>query len=140
MNKFLLIGVVILVVAGALVLLNNQGTKKTSTPSSIPVATQSQFPSSSPSAMEEKKITVNKNGFAPQTIKIKAGTKVTFVNQSGDTISVNSDPHPTHTLFPFLNIGIINDGASASITFDKAGTFTYHNHLNPSQTGTVVVE
>lgn len=145
MNKSLLIGVVILVVAGVFVLLNNQGSKKINTPSSTSVATtppQSASPSvsPSPSAMEEKKITVTKNGFAPQTLKIKAGTKVTFVNNSGSAISVNSNPHPTHTLFPFLNIGVINDGASASVTFDKTGTYTYHNHLNPSQTGEVVVE
>lgn len=137
MNKFLITGVVVLVVAGTLVLFNNQGTKKTST-SSTPIATSS--PSSSPSAMEERKITVTKNGFEPQTLKVKVGTKVTFVNNSGSAISVNSDPHPTHTLFPFLNIGIIADGASASVIFDKAGTSTYHNHLNPSETGTVIAE
>jgi len=139
MNKYLLTGVVILVVAGAFVLFNNQGAKKTNTSSSTSVASSS--PSASPSAMmEEKKVTVTKNGFESQTLKIKVGTKVTFVNNSGNAISVNSDPHPTHTLFPFLNIGVINDGASASVTFDKAGTFTYHNHLNPSMTGIVVAE
>lgn len=143
MNKNLLIGIGILIVVAAVVLFNNQAGKKTNQSSPTPVASaspQSASPSGSPSAMEGKNITVNKNGFAPQTLKIKAGTKVTFVNNSGSSISVNSDPHPTHTLFPFLNIGIINDGASASVTFDKAGTYTYHNHLNPSQTGTVVIE
>lgn len=145
MNKPLLFGIVILVIAGAFVLLNNQGVKKTTVPPSTSVASaspRSASPSVNPStsAMEEKKVIVTKSNFEPQTLKIKVGTKVTFVNNSGSTISINSDPHPTHTLFPFLNIGIINDAASASVTFDKAGTFTYHNHLNPSETGTVIVE
>lgn len=138
MNKYLTIGggvLVILVAAWAL--MGNNATNKVQV-SSTPVATAS--PSSSPSAMEERKVTVTKNGFEPQTLKIKVGAKVTFVNNSGSAISVNSIPHPTHTLFPFLNIGVINDGMSASVIFDKVGTYMYHNHLSPSQTGEVVVE
>ena len=147
LNKILIgIAVVLVLGIGAFLLLSNQ-TNNTGTVnvSSTPVATL--IPTSSPVAtatpsakMEEKNVTVNVNVFSPQTLTINTGTKVTWTNKSGETTTVNSAPHPTHTLFPFLNLGSFDDGASVEVVFDKAGTYKYHNHLNPSQTGTVVVE
>lgn len=63
-----------------------------------------------------------------------------WTNKSGATATVNSDAHPTHLLWPFLNLGSFDDGKSLSVVFDKAGTYTYHNHFSPSQKGTVIVE
>lgn len=68
------------------------------------------------------------------------GTTVVWVNNNGQAATVNSDPHPTHTLFPFLNLGGFEDGSSVSAKFDKVGVYTYHNHLDPTETGTVIVE
>lgn len=144
MNKYLIGAAVLVVIAGFVLLNNKAGTKNVGTsPSPSSVATPSGSASPSESAQErtgEKMVNLTKAGFEPQTITIKVGTKVTWVNKSGETATINSDPHPTHTLWPFLNLGRFEDGASVSATFDKAGTYTYHNHLNPSQTGTVVVE
>ena len=85
-------------------------------------------------------VTATADGFVPTTITITAGAAVTWINSSGTAVSINSDPHPTHQLYPLLNVGVVNSGASASITFPTPGTFTYHNHLKPSQTGTIVVK
>ena len=68
------------------------------------------------------------------------GESVNFKNDSTGNVQVQSDPHPTHTLFPELNIGVIVPGESKSVTFTTTGTKTYHNHLNPSQKGEIVVE
>lgn len=148
MNNKILIGVALVLVLGigAFLLLSNQanntGTVEVATTPTPTATTSSPTTSASPSAVMEKgrNVTVNANGFAPQTLSIKAGTKVTWTNKSGETATVNSAPHPTHTLFPFLNLASFDDGASVEVVFDKAGTYTYHNHLNPSQTGTVIVE
>lgn len=90
--------------------------------------------------IKRTEITVNKDGFSPQSLKIKKSETVVWVNKSGKNVTVNSDPHPTHDLHSFLNRGEFASESSVQVTFDKPGTFTYHNHLNPSQKGTIVVE
>lgn len=137
MNKYLVVGVGVLVVLGAAWALMNNNSAKNTQVSSTPTAVAS--PSAQPQT-GEKMVNLTKAGFEPGTITIKVGTKVTWVNKSGETATVNSDPHPIHTLWPFLNLGSFDDGGSVSVIFDKAGTYTYHNHLNPSETGTVIAE
>lgn len=88
----------------------------------------------------EKKVSLTKAGYSPASITIKAGTKVTWTNNSGEDATVNSDPHPTHTNYPPLNLGKFSDGDSLSLTFDKPGTYGYHNHFKPSEKGTVIVQ
>lgn len=85
-------------------------------------------------------ITLNADGFSPATLTVKAGTTVTWENKSGSGATVNSDPHPTHTAYPPLNLGFFNDGASLKLTFDQPGNYGYHNHLSPSQKGKIIVQ
>lgn len=85
-------------------------------------------------------ITLNANGFEPQSLTVKAGTRITWLNKSGAKASVNSDPHPVHNLYTFLNLGTFGNNQSLQTVFEKAGTYTYHNHFNPTQTGTIVVQ
>lgn len=85
-------------------------------------------------------VTLTNSGFDPKTITVKAGTRVSWLNASGKPGSVNSDSHPTHQLYPALNLGEFPDGYGVQFVFDKPGTYGYHNHLKPSQTGTVIVE
>lgn len=85
-------------------------------------------------------ITYSDSGFSPSEVKVKVGESVTFKNDSADNVQVNSAPHPQHTQFPELNLGAIAPGESKSVTFTSAGTKKYHNHLNTSQFGTIVVE
>lgn len=85
-------------------------------------------------------VTLTADGFSPATLTIKAGDKVTWVNKSGTSATVNSDPHPTHTDYSPLNLGTFPDGGTLSLTFDKPGIYKYHNHLNPSQSGTITVQ
>jgi plastocyanin len=102
--------------------------------------TQNAQPTNTQTKQQDANVTVDANGFNPQTLTIKRGTRVVWTNKSGGPVTVNSDVHPTHLLFPFLNLGEFNDGSSVSVVFDKSGRYTYHNHLNPSQTGTVIVQ
>lgn len=85
-------------------------------------------------------VTYSDSGFAPATLTVKVGQAVTFKNSSMSTVQVNSAVHPTHTLYPQLNIGSIASGQSKSVTFAKAGTYKYHNHLNAGENGTIIVE
>lgn len=85
-------------------------------------------------------ITFDGTSFSPSSLTIKTGESVTVKNTSSSTVQVNSDPHPTHTFFPDLNVGAISPDSNDSFTVSKVGTYTYHNHLNASQKGTIVVE
>src|SRR3989337_2554587 len=85
-------------------------------------------------------ITYTDSGFSSAQISVKVGDTVTFKNDSTKNIQVNSAGHPSHTQFPELNVGSIAAGESKTVTFTTAGTKKYHNHLNPSQTGPMVVE
>ena len=100
-------------------------------------------PSTTPASSETgDKLTINfkQTGFEPQILKIKVESTITWVNQSSKGLDLASAPHPTHTDYPPLNLGTIEPGASKLLTFPTAGTYKYHNPLNSSQYGSIVVE
>ena len=91
-------------------------------------------------AIEEGSIVMNENGFSPATITVPKGTLVVFSNKGSRPHWPASAVHPTHELLPgFDALRGIAPGESYSFTFTKAGTWKYHDHLNPSRTGSVTV-
>lgn len=94
-------------------------------------------------APSESSIVVTASGFSPRTLTVARGTTVTWTNGSGRRAYVAPDTHPSHVKYR----GVWDDSAKGdmensqtySFTFTTAGTYTYHNHLNSSQTGTVIV-
>ncbi len=105
-----------------------------------PSQVQTASPSPTVAVVDKNAVTLSQNGYSPASITIKKGERVTWVNKSGAAATVSSDPHPTHTDYPPLNLGKFPDEGSVSLTFDKPGTYGYHNHLNPGQKGTVIVQ
>ena len=79
-------------------------------------------------------------GFEPQTVNVKVGAKVEWMNNANQTRNVSSASHTTHLVYPPLNLGNFEPGESVSLVFTEAGSYKYHDHLNPSKFGTVVVE
>lgn len=93
------------------------------------------------------------DGFSPATLTVKKGTRVTFVNESADEMWVGSSEHPTHTEYDgttkseHCNDGIPSTtsfdqcavGTTYSFTFDKVGSWEYHNHTSSGEKGTIVV-
>lgn len=143
------VGIVVVLGLGFYLLSQNKAVAPTAsvTPTPTPEASimESASPSASgsPEAMIEKKeetVIFNEKGFSPTTLTIKKGTTVVWENKSGAMGNVSSDPHPIHTAYPPLNLGNFADGDKVSLTFDKAGTFAYHNHLNAQFKGTVIVQ
>lgn len=133
MNKILLIIVILIVVLGTFILLGNKKTNPAITePTAKPAITKPSNPIIT--------ITLTDSGFTPKDITVKGETRVAWINKSGTVATVNSDDHPTHQLYRFLNLGEFADGSSVQVVFDKAGKYSYHNHLNASETGTVTVE
>lgn len=85
-------------------------------------------------------VNVTANGFEPAELKVRLGAKVTWNNKSGKDIEINSAKHPTHEEFPQLNLNKVVSEGSVSLIFNEPGTYKYHNHLIPAQTGQIVVE
>ncbi len=141
LNKALIVVVAIaVVVATAILLLGNNTGQKQSAQQTQPTPTSTTTQTTSPTMQNQTTtVTVTASGFNPQVVSIKAGDKVVWVNKSGQMANVSSDPHPIHTAYPPLNLGSFSDGSSVSLVFDKPGKYGYHNHLDASQTGTVVV-
>lgn len=142
-NVTIAIVVVLLVIAGGWFLTRPKQVPQIQ-PVETPSSTQSVLPS--PSASEAATVKEEKNlvkitadGFSPKSITIKSGERITWENTDSANHTVNSDQHPTHLLYPFLNLGRIPPGEKKSVT-PGTGTFTYHDHLNPSLTGSITVQ
>ncbi|HET8581265.1 MAG TPA: hypothetical protein VFL98_02240 [Candidatus Paceibacterota bacterium] len=121
-----------------------------------PGAGQQQAATATPAAPAAQTVTITYNGssFSPSTVTINAGDTVTFVDASGDPMWVATGVHPTHTVYdgtdraehcaagytgptPFDECKAAT--SNYSFTFTKAGTWPFHNHVNPSATGQVIV-
>jgi len=89
---------------------------------------------------ERTVVTYTGNGFAPNPVTVRVGAIVTFVNESTGGMWVASDVHPTHQILPgFDQLTSVQKGGMYEYTFDKVGTWRYHNHTNPQDAGSVVV-
>ncbi len=100
-------------------------------------------------------VTYKESGYSPSTLTIKAGDTVTFKNQGPGGMWTASGMHPSHTVYSgttlqqhcpdsannsFDECQSVGTGQSWSFTFTKTGTWGYHNHVNASQFGKIIVE
>ena len=94
-------------------------------------------------------VTYNGSSFSPSEVTIKKGGTVTFTS-TGD-MWVASGPHPAHSGYSGTNknqhcpdtsktaFDQCAPGSSYSFTFQKAGTWPYHDHLNAGVFGKIIV-
>jgi plastocyanin len=81
------------------------------------------------------------SGFSPKSITVKLGDTVVFKNESSRDMWVASAPHPVHTDYPEFDAKkAYAKGEMYSFTFQKAGTWKFHNHMNPTDFGSIVVQ
>lgn len=151
-KSYLLILVAVLILVGGAYALvkngddkvtNNTNTTANTTPSTQPEGNTTEESTEQPAEENdstEATITYSDDGFTPSNLTVQAGDVVTIKNDSSDAMEFNSAVHPTHTENTELNIGEVAAGASKTFTVNKVGTWNYHNHLNPNDTGTLVVE
>lgn len=80
-------------------------------------------------------------GFTPDPVNIKKGTRVVWVNDTQDYIWPASNLHPSHTIFPeFDPKEPLSPGQAWGFVFEKVGDWEYHDHLRPNRRGTVKVQ
>ena len=138
--KILLLALSLTLVAAAC----NKSAQTTNSSDQLPLATQTQSgdSGSTPSVVASKvQISITSAGFVPANVTVAPGTTVVFVNNDTTKHWPASGPHPTHTALPgFDSKPGLAPGQSYEFTFDKVGTWAFHDHLNPSVSGSVTVQ
>lgn len=99
-------------------------------------------------------VTYSDTGFSPKSVTIPVGTKVIFVNQSTKNMWVASAMHPTHVVYSgtslsqhcpdasnsaFDECAADAPGKSYSFIFNKEGDWKYHDHIDTTKFGSVIV-
>lgn len=84
-------------------------------------------------------VAISKQGFVPAAIEIKARTQLTWINKENSPHQIVSDPFPLQTNLKDLNSDPLLFNEAFSFTFEKPGTYTYHDQINSKLKGTVIV-
>jgi plastocyanin len=84
---------------------------------------------STPSA-KKPTVTIDNFAFAPKTLTVKAGTKITVKNKDSTTHTFTADKGA-------FDAGDIDSGSSATVTVKKPGTYAYHCNIHSSMHGTI---
>lgn len=99
-------------------------------------------------------VTYSASGFSPKAVTVKKGEAVMWTNISPEGMWVAVDEHPAHAGYDGTDLKAhCATGAAASFdqcvasaagsqwsfTFNKVGTWNYHNHANDKFVGTVTV-
>lgn len=156
MNKsFILIIVIVIFFIGVVIFWGNKRNEAVSpqaqaTPTPSPEA-ERQEPTNTPKTVI---INMTDTGLNPSEITINAGDRIEFINQSLRPAWPASAVHPTHQAYPGSDIKKcgtdesnsifdacrgLQKGESFSFTFKEKGTWFFHDHLNSSLRGSIIV-
>ena len=140
----------LIILLGAVLFLFSACTQQSQTDKTVVLEPSKEEDDTSPPLPEgENIIQITSSGFNPSTLTVTARTTVTFITMDGGTYWPASASHPSHTVYPSEGgcIGSTFDackelaqGETFEFTFDEVGQWSYHDHLNPSLTGIVIVE
>ncbi len=151
MEKGLLI--VFLAVAAAII----AGCAQAQAPASNPISNAGQEqaesasaqPGTAPVVKARHTVEITAAGFSPDTLTIKKGETAAFLNKDAVAHWPASAFHPSHRAYPDQGgcLGSTFDACKGLVqgeeflfTFNHAGSWKYHDHMNPSLSGTIVVE
>ncbi|OGN14409.1 MAG: hypothetical protein A3J47_03145 [Candidatus Yanofskybacteria bacterium RIFCSPHIGHO2_02_FULL_43_22] len=158
MKQVIILVVVAVVLIGIIVFLYTRNSGEVPALSPIPTLTPIVEETSTPlPIVSESKVTVtySDSGYSPATATVKKDDTVIFDNESSKMMWTASAVHPTHKAYPGSDIVFCgmpqltgafdacrgyDSGESWEFRFNEAGTWKYHNHLQPNHTGTIVIE
>ena len=157
MNKTVIaVIIVVAVVLGGFLLLNRYSSPQTpsldsSQDESLDLPQDGSLDLSQP-VTDANVVRYTDSGYEPSTLTVSVGESVTFMNESGRSLWTASAMHPTHLVYDGTSLGEhcpdatgtafdqCTAGDEYSFTFMESGEWGYHNHLNTSDFGTIVVE
>jgi len=82
----------------------------------------------------EVQIIISDFAFSPETLTIKVGDTVEFVNEDGIPHSGAREGKDG------FDTQVLNQGQSKKITFSKPGEYTYNCSIHPSMSGKIIVK
>ena len=91
-------------------------------------------------------ITITAAGVSAKGVNAAVGQTVTFINNDTRSHEIASNPHPQHGTCPSIEAGLGTIGAGqtkVTHAFANAGTCSYHDHVNDTNTafqGTITVQ
>jgi amicyanin len=86
-----------------------------------------------PAWAAEQEVKIDNFTFAPQELRVKAGTTVTWIN--ADDI-----PHTVASSTRLFKSKVLDTEGKFSFTFTTPGSYQYFCSLHPHMTGSIVVE
>ncbi len=99
---------------------------------------------SNTNASATTEISITDEGFSPESLTVNAGQRVTWTNTDNIVHYVAPNDHPSHQRYAGVwdddGSGRISPGETYSITISTPGTYRYHDHLDSSVIGTLIVE
>ncbi len=125
------------IVTGAVIVVTTFALQKPATQHSEPMNTGNTM--NSHDASNTVTITYTDDGFSPSSSMVKAGGTVTVTNNSSRDLEFSSNNHPAHTDETELNMDTLSPGKSGTFRVTKMGTWGFHNHLTPQDTGSLMV-
>jgi plastocyanin len=90
-------------------------------------------PSSAPSGASGAVVHIRDDAFVPASLTVKAGDKVTFVNDDDDAHTATADDAAWDSEG-------LNQGQKWTHAFPKTGKVAYHCTVHPMMHGTILVE
>ena len=78
-------------------------------------------------------VTIQNFTYSPNTLTVKAGTNVTWINQDSAVHDVTSDSGA-------FSSPDLNKGDKYTYNFTKTGEYAYHCDEHPSMTGKIIVQ
>ena len=82
----------------------------------------------------QNKIEIKDFAFNPQTITVKSGEKITWINR-------DEEPHTVVSVEKqFKKSSALDTDQEFTVTAGAPGTYTYYCSVHPKMTGTIIVE
>lgn len=123
----------VIVISGSIFFLSRKGpinsTQKPQ-PTTVPVV----------KSHDEAIVTITSKGFIPSTLQIKQGTRVKWKNTDKNSHQIISGTRVANKTTAEFESKALEKGDIYTFTFEKTGSFSYYDQLNPSKLhGTIVV-
>ena len=152
-TSYILIGIVIavVVIGGVLMFQSNNNGQMPSLSEE-----ENMMPPLGEQVQSSPVVTYTDSGYSPKELTVKKGDIVTFTNMSSMPMWTASAIHPTHTVYSGTDIkncgnpGMMDmmfdscvstpAGSSWTFQFNEAGPWGYHNHMQASHWGKVIVQ
>lgn len=138
-RHLLWITALVLLASGTLLLAacGSTSSSSTSTPTATTESTPAPTEGSTPTATATNAVSMVENAgvyaFSPAIITIPKGTTVTWTNKSDASHTVTSDSGT------FTGSSTLPENQTFQMTFNTAGTFTYHCEIHPYMKATIIV-